>query len=48
MTKKELAPGIIHYTFPPRGETHVFGDSIIAVIDGNSAMLIDTGYEDEA
>jgi len=48
MSKTELAPGIIHYAFPPRRETHSFGDSIVAIIDGNNAMLIDVGYEDEA
>ncbi|MCL2354125.1 MAG: MBL fold metallo-hydrolase [Defluviitaleaceae bacterium] len=48
MIKKELAPSIIHYTFPPRRETSYFGDAIVAIIDGNRALLIDVGYEDEA
>ena len=48
MQKKELADGIIHYTFPPRRETSCFGDGIVAVVDDNEAVLIDAGYEDEA
>jgi len=48
MLKKELAPGIIQYVFPPRKETFHFGDSITAIIHENKAILIDTGFENEA
>jgi len=48
MLKKELSQGIIHYTFPSRGEGAHYGDSITAVIHEDKAVLIDAGFEDEA
>jgi len=48
MIKNELDFGVFHYTFPPRKETQLFGDAIIAIVSGNRAILIDVGYEDEA
>ena len=46
MLKKELSPGIIHYMFPPRRVE--LGYNIVAVIDGDKAVLIDAAYEVEA
>ena len=48
MIKNKLETGIFQYAFPPRRETQSFGDTIVAVVDGNRALLIDVGYEDEA
>jgi len=46
--KKELAQGIFRYIFPPAKETHSCGNSIISVIDGVDAVLIDAAFEGEA
>jgi len=46
MIKKELTPGVIQYMFPPRRVE--LGYNIVAVIDGNRAVLIDAAYEVEA
>lgn len=48
MKKIELANGIFQYSFLPRREGAIISDTIIAIIDGKKALLIDTGYEDEA
>ena len=46
MIKKELSAGIILYMFPPT--TSKFGFNIVAVIDGDKAVLIDAAYENQA
>lgn len=46
MIKKELTPGVIHYMFPPRRVE--LGYNIVAIVDGNRAILIDAAYEVEA
>ncbi len=48
MIKREIAEGIFEYVFGPRQPHHHFADRIVAIVSGNKAMLIDTGYEDEA
>lgn len=48
MIKRDIAEGIIEYVFEPRQPHHHFADRIVAIVSGNEAMLIDTGYEDEA
>ena len=47
MIKKELSTGIIEYVFPPKQGQH-FGNRIIALINQDKAILIDTGYEHQA
>jgi len=46
--KKELAPSIVQYMFPPRKEENHYGYNIIAVINEKKAVLIDVAFEDEA
>jgi glyoxylase-like metal-dependent hydrolase (beta-lactamase superfamily II) len=46
MKKIELAQGIIKYVFEPRFQQH-FGNNVIALIDEDKALLIDTGLEDQ-
>jgi len=46
MTKKELAPKIILYTFPSE-ESDSLLNNIVAVIDGDKAILVDTAYDDQ-
>jgi len=48
MFKKELAPGIIQYMFPPRREEDYYGYNIVAIIYEKKALLIDAAFEDEA
>lgn len=43
MLKTNLSEEIIRYTFDPLPGKH-FGNSIIALIDGHKALLIDTAY----
>ncbi len=47
MFKSELSEGIVRYTFDPLPGKH-FGNNIIALIDGNKVLLIDTAYELQA
>jgi len=47
MLKKELAAGIVQYTFSPQNKDDNYGDNIIAIIYEDKAILIDTGFEDE-
>jgi len=46
MRKKQLAKDIIHYIFDPKSKKH-FSTSVIAIFNGNKAMLIDAAYEDQ-
>ena len=46
MKKQQLATNISQYTFAPKPKRH-FGTSIIAIFNGNKALLIDTAYEDQ-
>ncbi|MCL2593141.1 MAG: MBL fold metallo-hydrolase [Defluviitaleaceae bacterium] len=48
MLKQELASGVIQYIFPKSGEKYNFGNTIIAVVHENKAILIDSAYKDEA
>jgi len=48
MTKTKLADGIFQYAFPPGRDGGIFGNTIVAIIDGGEAMLIDTAYPEEA
>jgi len=45
MIKKELSSGIVLYSFPE--EPNSIANNIIAVIDGDKAILIDTAYDDQ-
>ena len=49
MNKSELASGIVQYQFPPREDKH-YGFSLYVLLDeeSNSALIIDTGYEEHA
>lgn len=47
MLKKELSEGIIQYIFEPQSGRH-FGYNIIALINENKVVLIDTGYEEHS
>lgn len=47
MEKVKLSQEIFQYIFEPVGNVH-YGNNIIAVINGNKAMLIDAGYEFQA
>ncbi|MCL2855814.1 MAG: MBL fold metallo-hydrolase [Defluviitaleaceae bacterium] len=46
MQKKEIAPNIIHYMFPPKvGGSGFFGTVTVALVSENRALLVDAGYE---
>ncbi len=47
MKKVELAQGVYQYLFEPAADT-LYGNNVIAVIYGNRAILIDTGYAFQA
>jgi glyoxylase-like metal-dependent hydrolase (beta-lactamase superfamily II) len=47
MEKQELFQGMIQYSFDPKPDQH-FGNNIIALINNKQALLIDTGYEQQA
>ncbi|MCL2350191.1 MAG: MBL fold metallo-hydrolase [Defluviitaleaceae bacterium] len=46
MNKIELANGVFHYVFAP-SEGRIISDTLVAIIDGNRALLIDVGYVEE-
>jgi len=48
MNKIQLSNDVIQYMFPPRSETSLVGYNIVAVIDGDKALLIDVAFEDYA
>lgn len=49
MNKSRLAPGVVQYQFPPRdGKHYGFGLHVLLDEETNSALLIDTGYEEHA
>ncbi|MCL2377415.1 MAG: MBL fold metallo-hydrolase [Defluviitaleaceae bacterium] len=48
MLKTELAPGIVHYMFPPSKIENYYGYNIVAVIHEDKAILIDAAFEEEA
>jgi glyoxylase-like metal-dependent hydrolase (beta-lactamase superfamily II) len=43
MKKTELSQGVIQYTFEPI-EDKKYGNNVIAIISGDKAFIIDTGY----
>lgn len=47
MLKKQLSQGIVQYLFQPQPGRH-FGHNIIALINENKVILIDTGYEEHS
>lgn len=44
MKKTELSKGIIQYIFEPR-EAVKYGNNVIAIISGDKAIIIDTGFD---
>jgi glyoxylase-like metal-dependent hydrolase (beta-lactamase superfamily II) len=44
MKKKELSDGIIQYLFEPMDKVK-YGNNVTAIISGNKAMIIDTGFD---
>jgi len=48
MTKNKLAEGVFQYAFSPNREGGTMGNTIVAIIDNDKALLIDTAYEHEA
>lgn len=46
MKKTELSKGIIQYTFEPI-EDKKYGNNILAIISGDKAFIIDTGYSNQ-
>jgi glyoxylase-like metal-dependent hydrolase (beta-lactamase superfamily II) len=46
MKKTELSQGVIQYTFEPI-EDKKYGNNVIAIISGDKAFIIDTGYTNQ-
>ena len=48
MTKIDLGSGVIQYMFPPSKTENHYGYNIIAIVDNDEAILIDTAFEEQA
>jgi len=48
MKKTSIKENILFYQFDNNSEKTNFNINITAVVDGNKALLIDTGYEEQA
>lgn len=48
MIKKQLAKNVFQFVFKPLKERNVFSDTIITIINNKRALLIDTGFPQEA
>ncbi len=46
MKRKELSQGVIQYIFEPI-EDKKYGNNVIAIINGDKSIIIDTGYADQ-
>ncbi len=46
MKKTELSKGVIQYTFEPI-EDKKYGNNVIAILNGDKAFIIDTGYSNQ-